>query len=153
MRALIVRVNKAEVYVGQELCASIAKGIALFAGIEQGDDDTVLEEMAEKICTLRIFEEEKGKLNYSVKEKNYSILGIPNFTLCANTKKGRRPSFENALPKEAAYKLFENFLTLLAAREITVKKAVFGEHMDINLACDGPVNIIIDIAKRQALAT
>lgn len=148
MRALIVRVNKAEVFVAGELYASIAKGIALFVAMQNGDDDAVLEEMAQKVVHLRIFEEDKEKLNYSVADKNYSILCVPNFTLCANTKKGRRPSFEEAISKIQAQQLFENFIALLKARALDIKGAAFGEHMHINLDCDGPVNIIIDLAKK-----
>jgi D-tyrosyl-tRNA(Tyr) deacylase len=150
MRALVARVNKADVFVGEDLYASIPKGIALFVNIEKNDDDSVLEEMAEKVMNLRIFEGENEKLNYSIKDKNYAVLCIPNFTLLASVKKGRRPSFEEAASKENACLLFNNFFILLTARSTNVRKAAFGEHMNINLTCDGPVNIIIDI-KKQAI--
>ena len=101
--------------------------------------------MAQKVVNLRVFSDAQGKMNYSVKDKNYKILCISNFTLCANTDKGRRPSFEKAMPKDAANKPFEDFITLLRAREIEVKQGVFGEHMDIRLDLDGPVNIMVTV--------
>lgn len=145
----MVRVNKAEVFVEEKLFSSINNGIALFIGLEQSDDDAVLNEMAEKVVNLRIFENENAKLTYSLKDKNYAVLCIPNFTLCADVNKGRRPSFDNALPREQADRLFENFTALLDARTNNVKKAAFGQHMRINLDCDGPVNIIIEITKKS----
>jgi D-tyrosyl-tRNA(Tyr) deacylase len=145
MKALVVRVNKAKVCLGDKAVSSIGKGIALFVGIANGDNALTLNEMAEKVANLRIFENETGKLNYSVREKSYQILCVPNFTLCANTAKGRRPSFEEALSKEEANKLFEDFILLLKARQLDVNSGVFGEYMDIELDLDGPVNIILEI--------
>ena len=147
MKALVVRVNRAEVLVADEVFSSIEKGIALFVGIEKDDDDSLLENMAEKIVNLRIFENEEGKLDYSVKDKNYPILCISNFTLSAHTEKGRRPSFEKAMPKGEANKLFENFILLLKARGIDIQTGAFGEHMDIRLDLDGPVNIILEMER------
>ncbi|MDP2923240.1 MAG: D-aminoacyl-tRNA deacylase [Candidatus Omnitrophota bacterium] len=134
---------------GDKIFSAISKGIALFVCMEQDDEDSILEEMAEKVTNIRIFEDSNNKLNYSIKEKKYQILCIPNFTLCANTKKGRRPSFEGAVLKEKAGLLFANFITLLRARGIEVKTGAFGEHMDIKLDFDGPVNIIIDIPDKS----
>jgi len=142
---LVIRINKGEVLVEGKVISSIAQGLALFVSIEKGDNDNILEEMAQKITNLRIFEDEAGKLNYSVKEKKYGILCIPNFTLCADSNKGRRPSFEFAELKDKAEILFTNLLSLLRARTPQVDSGVFGRHMDIKLEFDGPVNIIIDI--------
>lgn len=147
MKAILLRVSKASLSVTDEnkdLC-SIGKGIVVFVGIDKKDNDTTLENLAEKIVNFRIFEDENGKLNYSLKDKNYEILCVPNFTLCANINKGRRPSFENVMPQEQARKLFENLIILLKARELAVKSGEFGKTMLINTECDGPVNIIIEI--------
>ncbi|UCG35017.1 MAG: D-tyrosyl-tRNA(Tyr) deacylase [Candidatus Omnitrophota bacterium] len=147
MKALVVRVNKGKVLAERETLSSIEKGIALFAGIEKGDSPANLEEIAQKVVNLRIFENEEGKMHFSVKDKNYQILCISNFTLCANTDKGRRPSFEKSMPKEAADKMFADFLLLLRSRNLDVKGGVFGAHMDIQLELDGPVNIILESKK------
>jgi D-tyrosyl-tRNA(Tyr) deacylase len=149
MKVLVIRINKGEVSVRGKVVSSVSRGVAVFVGIEKGDNDSILEEMAEKITNLRIFENEQEKLNYSLKDTNYQILCISNFTLCANTNKGRRPSFEEAMPKEEANKFFDNFVLLLKARKIDVKTGIFGEYMDINLDFDGPVNIIIEIPVRM----
>jgi D-tyrosyl-tRNA(Tyr) deacylase len=145
MKAVLIRVNRARILIGEKVILEIGKGIVAFVGIEKNDDLSVLEEMANKIVHLRIFEDEKGKLNFSLKDKDYPLLCISNFTLCANTKKGRRPSFEEAMPKEDAFKYFEDFVMVLEAKGLKVKKGIFGEKMKIDLEADGPVNIILEI--------
>jgi len=142
MKVLVVRVNKANVVIEGEVISSIGKGLAVFAGVEKGDDRPALIETAKKIANLRIFENEQGKMHYSVKDKSYSILCVSNFTLCANTQKGRRPSFEQADAPDKANKLFEDFVSILKAQGLEVKTGVFGRHMDIQLDMDGPVNIV-----------
>lgn len=147
MKAVLVRASKANVCLkdnAREL-AHIKNGIVVFVGIDKNDNDTKNEEMAEKITNLRIFDDENGKLKYSLIDKKYEILCVPNFTLCANIDKGRRPSFENAMPIDAASNLFENFVLLLRARQIPVKSGEFAKSMYINIECDGPVNITIEI--------
>jgi D-tyrosyl-tRNA(Tyr) deacylase len=117
--------------------------LALFVGIERDDTQATLAAMTEKILTLRIFEDEEGKLNYSVKDKNFQILCIPNFTLCANTDKGRRPSFERSMPRHQASEFYQRFVGILKSTGLEVGEGVFGEHMDISLELDGPVNIVL----------
>ena len=124
--------------------ASIDKGIVLFVGFSKSDDENTISDMAQKVVNLRVFEDENNKLMYSVKDKNYKILCIPNFTLYANTKKGRRPSFEDVLGKEKASILFDNFILLLKASGVFVESGKFGEHMEILLNLDGPVNIVLE---------
>jgi len=147
MKALVVRISKGKVLVEGKTVSSIEKGIALFAGIEKEDSPASLEEIAQKVVNLRIFENEEGKMHYCLKDKNYEILCISNFTLCANTQKGRRPSFEKSMPKEEADKMFEDFLLLLRSRGLKVQGGVFGSHMDIQLELDGPVNIVLESNK------
>ena len=144
MKALVVRISKGEVLVEGKIVSSVKRGIALFAGIEKNDTDSELIAMADKVTNLRIFEDESGKMNYSVKDKRYQILCISNFTLCANTQKGRRPSFEQAMPLAEANKLFDDFVLVLRSKGLDVKVGIFGAHMDIDLELDGPVNIVID---------
>ncbi|MCM8773655.1 MAG: D-aminoacyl-tRNA deacylase [Candidatus Omnitrophica bacterium] len=143
MKALVIRVNKANVKVKERIIASIGKGVVIFLGLEKGDNSNTIIQMAEKIVNLRIFENEDNKLTYSLKDIEGSILCIPNFSLCANIDKGRRPSFERAMIKEEAKKYFENFIMVLKSKEVKVEKGEFGEHMDIILEIDGPINIIL----------
>ena len=143
MKILVVRVRQAEVWVRGVVYSSIREGIVVFVGIEKGDNSSVIKEMAEKIVNLRIFEDTRGKLHYSVKDKGYQIMCVPNFTLCAHIKKGNRPSFEQALPFLEAKKFFEDFILILKSYWREIEKGEFGEHMEISLVADGPVNIIL----------
>lgn len=143
MKVILIRVHNAEVLVDNAVISSIQRGIVLFVGIEKGDTLDSLTTLADKVTGLRIFENEQGKLHYSVKEKNYQILCISNFTLCASTEKGRRPSFDNSMDRQGANELFEKFVSLIRNKEIAVSSGVFGAHMDIRLMLDGPVNIVL----------
>ncbi|OQX81243.1 MAG: D-tyrosyl-tRNA(Tyr) deacylase [Candidatus Omnitrophica bacterium 4484_70.1] len=145
MRAVIVRINEGKIFVKDRLIAHIDKGIAVFLGIAKKDKREDLKKMVDKVLNLRIFEDNQGKLEYSLKEKNYSLFCIPNFSLCASLEKGRRPSFEKVKSKEEARSFFEEFIILAEKEGINVKKGIFGEHMKIDLEIEGPLNIIIDI--------
>ena len=147
MKLLVTRISKGEIVVEGRVISSVGEGIALFVGLEEGDDDLSLISMADKVVNLRIFEDERGKMHYSVKDKNYQILCISNFTLCASTDKGRRPSFESSMAPDAANKLFADFVLVLQSRQIEVKTGTFGAHMDIRLKMDGPVNITLESSK------
>jgi len=144
MKLLVVRIAGGKISVANEAISQIGSGIAVFAGIAKGDGEAALIAMADKVVNLRIFEDEDGKLAYSVKDKNYSILCIPNFTLCANTQKGRRPSFDQSMPYTEAEKMFDKFVLILKSYGLTVEEGVFGAYMDIGLDFNGPVNIILD---------
>ena len=145
MKALITRIRKGKVCVNGEIISSIDRGLAVFVGIERKDTQDDIEKMADKIVNLRIFENEEGKLHYSVKDKNYRILCVSNFTLCAKTDRGRRPSFDEAMRPEAARKLFDCFVSMLRSKGAEVHTGAFGEHMDIDVEMDGPVNIVLNI--------
>ena len=144
MKILVTRVREGKIVVRDKTISSIKVGIAVFAGIEKNDTRAVIEKMAKKIVTLRIFKNEEGKMRYSVKNMNYQILCVSNFTLCANSKKGNRPSFDGAMPPKEANELFELFVHILKGEELDVKTGIFGEHMDILLNLDGPVNIVLE---------
>ncbi len=144
MKALVVRVHKADVWVDNRIISSIGDGIVVFIGIDRKDTYDSLVKIAEKVANLRIFEDDKGKLQFSVRDKNYAVMCVSNFTLCANTEKGRRPSFEKAMMPSAAEKLYNNFIMVLESKGIKVEKGIFGVHMDIKLEMDGPVNIVIE---------
>ena len=147
MKTILLRVSKASLSISDENkeSISIGMGLVIFVGIDKNDNDTTLEGFAEKVTNLRIFDDESGKLDFSLKDKNYEILCVPNFTLCANINKGRRPSFENVMPQDAARKLFENLIILLRARGLSVKSGEFGKSMVINTECIGPVNLVVEI--------
>lgn len=144
MRLLVVRVKRAAVSIGESDCASMGRGLVVFVGIEKKDKEDILVKMAEKIINLRIFENEEGKLFYSVKDKGYQIMCIPNFTLCADTGGGNRPSFDRAMSFAGARSFFEKFVLLLKSKWEKVETGIFGKHMEISLQIDGPVNIILD---------
>jgi D-tyrosyl-tRNA(Tyr) deacylase len=143
MKVLVTRVNSAKVIADGKVTGSIAAGLAVFAGLENNDTPELFPAMAEKIANLRIFEDEAGKFNYSLRDKNYPVLCVSNFTLCASTEKGRRPSFEAAMDKERAAQLFPFFVQALREKGLTVETGAFGAHMDIDLNLNGPVNIVL----------
>jgi D-aminoacyl-tRNA deacylase len=144
MKVLVTRVHSARVVVEGKTVSSIERGLVLFVGMGKGDSENDVVSLAEKVANLRVFENDLGKLHYSVMEKKYQVLCVSNFTLCANTEKGRRPSFDDSMEKEAANKYFENFVLVLQSKGIAVAIGVFGEHMDISLDLDGPVNITLE---------
>lgn len=145
MKALVIRVHKGELKVKGETVSSTGPGIAVFVGIEKDDDRGRITKMVEKIVNLRIFENEAGKMNFSVKDKKYAIMCVPNFTLCADTESGRRPSFDNALASAAAKDMYDEFLECLRSEGVEVGGGVFGAHMDIALDLNGPVNIAMSV--------
>ncbi len=145
MKVLVTRISKGSLKVKGELKACVGRGMAVFIGIEAGDTESELLQAAEKISNIRIFEAESGRFSESIQEGDYSILCIPNFTLCASTKKGRRPSFERAMKPEPAEKMFDKLITLLQNKLKNVKAGVFKASMDINLELEGPVNINLEI--------
>ena len=143
MKVLVVRVHKGEVFIEGKRLSAIDRGLAIFVSLEKGDSNSRLDEMAERVVNLRIFENQEGKMHYSLRDKNYQILCISNFTLLANTSKGRRPCFEDALGPQEANKLFTDFVSVLKSKGVVIQTGAFGKHMDINLSLDGPVNILL----------
>jgi len=144
MKVMLARVLKGEVFVGNELVSSIKNGIAVFSCIEKDDEPETLKAMVAKIIACRVFEDHHGKLNLSIKETGGQILCVPNFTLCAQTKAGNRPSFDKAMKGELAKPLFEQFVKLLKTTGLIVETGVFGVYMNVRLEFDGPVNLILD---------
>ncbi|NQT28737.1 MAG: D-tyrosyl-tRNA(Tyr) deacylase [Candidatus Omnitrophica bacterium] len=148
MKVLVVRVHKGEILLEGKKLSAIARGLAIFVSLEKGDSAVRLDQIAEKVINLRIFENQNGKMANSLNDKNYELLCISNFTLSANTSKGRRPSFEDALGSQEASRLFIDFVSILKSKGIAVATGAFGKHMDINLSLDGPVNILLDSSSR-----
>ena len=145
MKAVIQRVKEASVTVDGELISSIEKGYMLLLGVMKGDTEKEAELLARKTASLRVFEDENGKMNLSVNDIGGEILAVSQFTLCADCKKGNRPSFINSEEPENANRLYEYFCEELLKNGVkAVKKGIFGADMKVALINDGPVTIILD---------
>ena len=145
MRALIQRVHLAEVEVDGVVVGRIGFGLLVYVGV--GHDDTVpdAERLAEKVAGSRIFEDRDGKMNLSCQDVRGGVLAVPNFTLMADTREGRRPSFTGAAPPEEAERLYEAFVEALEDRQCAIGRGVFGARMVVRSAAAGPVNILIEV--------
>jgi D-tyrosyl-tRNA(Tyr) deacylase len=144
MRCVIQRVKEAKVLIKDKIYSQIGKGFLVFLGITHDDKEEDIYWMANKIINLRIFEDNQGKFNLSLLDINAELLIVSQFTLYANCKKGRRPSFEDSANPEYAKKIYHNFINYIKNKEIEVKTGIFGEKMEIDLINDGPVTIILD---------
>lgn len=149
MRAVIQRVSQAAVEVDGKIISQIDMGMVVLLGIRQEDvaEDAIY--LAKKISTLRIFDDSEGKMNRSLSEVNGAVLVISQFTLYANTRKGRRPSFIEAALPEKAESLYEFFIRTLKAENVLVQKGIFGAVMKVKIYNEGPVTIIIDSEDRH----
>jgi D-aminoacyl-tRNA deacylase len=150
MKAVIQRVSKASVTIGGNINSSINKGLLVLAGIEDADTDEDIEWLSQKITCLRIFDDENGVMNISVKETGGDILLVSQFTLHASTKKGNRPSYIKASKPEVAIPLYEKLITQLE-KELgkKVQTGVFGADMKVELLNDGPVTIVMDSKNKE----
>jgi len=144
MRIIVQRVNYASVSIDDKIYSKIDNGLLLFVGFTQNDTRAICEKLAIKVAGLRIFEDDQGKMNLALADTSGEILSVSQFTLYANCKKGRRPSFEQALNPEQALLLYEYFNTYLRELNIKVETGVFQADMKVNLMNDGPVTIILD---------
>ncbi len=150
MRALIQRVSKANVFIENNLKSSINKGLLVFVGIGNDDNEEDVKWLADKICKLRIFSDENGKMNLSVKDIGAEMLVVSQFTLFAQTKGSNRPSFIEAAKPDFAIPIYEKFISAL---EINLGKTIatgtFGADMKIELVNDGPVTIWLDTKNKE----
>lgn len=146
MRIVLQRVSRATVRVEQQKITSIDKGIVLLIGIGKGDEVLDLLRLAQKVVELRIFEDQAGKMNRSLRDVEGEILAVSQFTLYGDTKKGRRPSFSKAASPQEAKPLFDAFISALKAKGVPVKTGVFGARMEVELVNDGPVTFILELA-------
>lgn len=145
MRAVIQRVTQASVEVEGQVVGRIGPGLVVLVGVAKGDTDTDLAFMADKIPALRIFSDEAGKMNRSVTDIGGGLLAISQFTLLGDTKKGRRPGFDQAADPAQARHLFDAFVQRMRQRPgLQVETGVFGAHMKVNLVNDGPVTFVLD---------
>lgn len=147
MRAVIQRVKEAKVTVDGEVVGEIGLGLVILLGAGQGDTRQEAERLAEKVAHLRIFPDAEGKFNHSLLETGGQALVVSQFTLYADTRKGRRPSFVEAAPPEVAEPLVEHFASTLATKGIKVESGRFGAMMEVHLINDGPVTIYLDTAE------
>ncbi len=144
MRAVLQRVLKADLKVDGKEISRINSGLVIFLGVGKGDSESDCEKLALKISKLRIFEDENGKMNLSIKEKEGDILLVSQFTLYADCSHGNRPSFIEAERPGNADNLYKYMQKCLQNQEINVKMGVFGADMKINVLNDGPVTILLD---------
>ncbi len=150
MRAVIQRVERASVTIGDRLRSSIEKGLLVLAGISEDDTEEDISWMAGKIARLRVFDDENGIMNLSVTDIRGSVMVVSQFTLHARTKKGNRPSYVRAAGPEKAIPLYNSFVKMIS--ELTQKQAAtgeFGAMMKVELVNDGPVTIIIDSREKE----
>jgi D-tyrosyl-tRNA(Tyr) deacylase len=152
MRILVQRVTEASVRVDKSVIGEIGPGLLLFVGIRDGDSAEEATMLAGKVANLRIFEDEAGKMNRSVLDCGYSALVVSQFTLYADLRRGRRPSFVEAARPEVAAPLVEYFAGALRDLGLTVETGRFGADMDIALINDGPVTIWLDSADLRPAA-
>ncbi len=145
MKAVIQRVSRASVTVEGELISKIDKGYLILLGVMDDDTEYDAEVLAKKISTLRVFEDDEGKMNLDIQSVNGEILAVSQFTLCADVKKGNRPSFIRSAEPNRANELYEYFCDKLIENGVrNVQKGVFGADMKVDLLNDGPVTILYD---------
>ncbi len=147
MRAVVQRVSRASVSVDQRIAGEIDLGILVLLGVGVDDTAADAQTMAEKIANLRIFADDAGLMNLSVKDAGGGVLLVSQFTLHGDARKGRRPSFITAAREDAAKPLYERVGELLEREGLFVAYGIFGAHMDVELVNDGPVTILVDTKK------
>jgi D-tyrosyl-tRNA(Tyr) deacylase len=148
MKALIQRVSRAQVTVDCEIIGRIDVGLVVLVGVAAGDDKADIDYLVNKIINLRIFADADSKFNLSLLEVKGELLLISQFTLLADTRKGRRPSFTDAAPTEIAEAMFNDLVTEARKTGVKVETGKFQAHMFVDLVNDGPVTIMIDSAER-----
>lgn len=144
MKALLQRVSKASVSIDDEVVGSIGPGLVVLLGVSQGDTERDAQYLAEKTVNLRIFADSESKFNLSAMDIGGEVLAVSQFTLLADTRKGRRPSFTEAAGPEEAQALFERFLSFLRSSGLKVECGRFQEHMMVEIHNDGPVTVMLD---------
>ena len=144
MKALLQRVNKASVSVAGEIVGRISGGLVVFVGVAGGDTEKDAQYLVEKTVNMRIFADEGGKFNLSALDVKGELLLISQFTLLADTRKGRRPSFIEAAPPEQAEKLFQYFVEQARKTGLKVATGQFQQYMQVEIHNDGPVTIMVD---------
>ncbi|MFQ6100504.1 MAG: D-aminoacyl-tRNA deacylase [Anaerolineae bacterium] len=144
MRTVVQRVSQASVSVEGEVVGAIGRGVVVLVGVTHGDTEEQAEWLARKVAGLRIFEDSEGKMNAGLLDVDGAALVISQFTLHADARKGRRPSFTDAAPPEVAEPLVEHFAQALRDSGVPVETGIFGAHMLVKIHNDGPVTILLE---------
>jgi len=147
MRAVVQRVSRAQVSVNGEVTGQIAVGLLVLLGVGSDDVEADAIYLAEKICGLRIFEDDQGKMNRSIQQVGGSVLTVSQFTLYGDIRRGKRPSFDAAAPPERARRLYEFFVEQIRAAGLRCETGRFQEMMKVELVNEGPVTILLDSMK------
>jgi D-tyrosyl-tRNA(Tyr) deacylase len=147
MRAVVQRVSRAQVSVNGEITVQIGLGLLVLLGIGRDDTETDATYLAEKICGLRVFEDDQGKMNRSVQDVGGSVLAVSQFTLYGDVRRGKRPSFDAAAPSEKARQLYEFFVEQIRAAGLRCETGRFQEMMKVELVNEGPVTILLASGK------
>ena len=144
MRAVVQKVSSSKVTVDEEVVGQINQGLLVLLGVTHDDTSKDVDYMVDKVTNLRIFEDEDGKMNLSLKDVGGEILAVSQFTLYGDARKGRRPSFSDAARPEVANPLYEEFVEKIKNQGINVGTGKFGAHMMVDLTNDGPVTILLE---------
>ncbi len=147
MRAVVQRVSRAQVRIGDEVAGNIGPGLLVLLGVSNQDTSADADYLAEKIVGLRIFEDAQGKMNLGLREAGGSVLVVSQFTLYGDVRRGKRPSFDAAAPPEKARTLYEHFVERIRAAGLRCETGRFQEMMQVELVNDGPVTILLDSSK------
>jgi D-aminoacyl-tRNA deacylase len=147
MRAVVQRVSRAKVTVNEWIAGEIGMGLLVLLGVGHPDTEADVNYLAEKIAGLRIFEDDDGKMNRSVRDVGGSVLAVSQFTLYGDVRRGKRPSFDDAAPPDQARRLYELFVERIRAAGLRCETGRFQEMMQVELVNDGPVTILLDSAK------
>ena len=147
MRAVMQRVKYASVEVDGKMCGRTDTGLLIFLGVGKGDTETDMKYIADKALSLRIFEDENGKMNKSVPDIGGGVLIVSQFTLYGDCRHGRRPSFDGAMPPKEAREMYERFATYVRNSGPRTETGIFGADMKVELLNDGPVTVILDSTK------
>ena len=144
MIIILQRCSSAKVVINKKIFSEIQSGLLLLVGVEKGDDQKDVFKVVDKIVNLRVFEDDEGKMNLSVLDIAGSILAVSQFTLCANVKKGRRPSFANAESPDISFDLYKKLTNEFRSKGVKTLEGLFGEIMNVELNNDGPATFIIN---------
>ena len=150
VRAVVQRVREARVTVGDDVVGAIDRGLCVLLGVATTDTESDADRLCQKITGLRIFDDEDGNMNRAVEEIGGALLIVSQFTLHADTRKGRRPSFQNAAPAAQAKSLYDHFVTQARHGPVPVATGEFQAHMHLALVNDGPVTIVLDTTEWNA---
>jgi D-tyrosyl-tRNA(Tyr) deacylase len=149
MRILVQRVKSGSVRIDGKEVGAIELGLVVLVGVAKGDTEAMAEKLARKTAALRIFADEAGKLNLSLKDIGGQALAVSQFTLYADTSRGNRPGFDQAAPPQLAERLYEHFVRALREQGITVQTGVFQAYMLVSIENDGPVTLMLEDKERE----